>query len=171
MDIVFSKYNSILSKLIRFGTKSDSSHAAIRFGGDEANWMVHSTAHGVQPGWWNYFIRKAIVTHIFRINGIDENALEVAVDKCLDEVIGKSYDFKALIGLFITTIIRLVTGKEIKNFMGSSKTYFCSEFVLKVSKVIEKETGFKIYDGEFEETTPEDLLKQSYSNPYLEELK
>lgn len=169
MNIVFSTNNHVMSYLIRKATKSEVSHVSIRYSGDESHWMVEAKGgEGVAPGWWNYFLKKNKVVGTYKIKNIEERDLEKIVDDCLDIMIGKHYDYLAVFGILITYIVKKITGKEIKNFLGSSKNYFCSEFILRVSKVIEEQSNTKIYEGDFELTSPEDLLKQSKDNEYLE---
>lgn len=106
----------------------------------------------------------------FKITNIEESLLNQIVDDCLDEMVGKKYDYLSAIGIFVVWIIKKTFRKDIKNFLGSSKTHFCSEFMLKISEAIEEKTSIRIYDGEYEKTTPQDLYEQSLNNDYLEKI-
>lgn len=167
MQIVFSKRNSFVSWLIRFMTSSNVSHVSIHFTGVESNWMVDSTGQGVKPGWWNYFKSKNTIVKTFGIINIEKELLENVVDNALDKMVGRKYDYFSLLGFGISIIVYKIFRKKIKNIFGSSKLYFCSEFILRVSKTIEEQTKVKIYEGNFELTSPNDLLKQSFDNKYL----
>ena len=159
-----------MSALIRYLTNSPCSHVAIRFSGEESNWMVEAASKGVYPGWWHYFNKKNTIIDRFEIVGIDEVLLEKVVDEALDEMVGEKYDILGLIGFAIAIAVKAVTGKVIKNIFGSKKMMFCSEFILRVSNKIKKELGIQIFEGDPELTSPGEEWEQAKNNQYLKRL-
>lgn len=171
MQIVFSSHpKNIISQMIMFATGSDISHASIRFSNTESNWMVEAAKYGIQPGWWNKFKSKNKIVHVFKFKNFDEKKLEEIVDKCLDKMIGKKYDYFGILGFAISIILRKLGFKNIKNIFGSKKMFFCSEFIMRVVEQIEKETKIKIFDGDPELTSPYDLFLKCVNNEYLEDV-
>jgi len=167
MEIVFSCNNSIISKLVRYFTQSSVSHVSLRL---DDNWMIDSTPeNGIQPGWWNNFVKKTTVKNRFEIIGIDKDILKESFESILNEMIGQGYDFLSVVGYVISKILGVFYLK-FDNILGSSKLYTCSEFVLKVSKEIQQKTGKTLYFGEFETVVPQDLLEQSFENEFLLEI-
>lgn len=169
MKVIFSYHKgSILSKMICWMTNSNVSHASIRFDGDEDNWMVEAAARGVQPGWWNYFIKNNEVVHVFESNvGITEEELEKIVDECLDDMVGKKYDIFGIIGFAIAIGLKKLGVKEVKNIFGSKKLYFCSELVMKIFQKVSEKIGRTILEGDPELTSPYDLYVKCQSSIYF----
>jgi len=168
MQIVFSTNKSFTSWMIRKFTRSKASHVSLRFGGEESNWMVDSSGKhgGVQPGWWPSFVKKNKVIAIYEINTDKEKEMEALLDRGLHRAIDKSYDYLAVLGFAIQIILGTVNIK-VSNFLGSKDALFCSEFILKFSQVMERHIGIKIYEGELEEITPQELIEQSIDNALL----
>lgn len=169
MEIVFSSNKTIDSWLVRTFTKSKASHVSLRFSGDESKWMVDATpTKGVWPGWWDTFTKKNKVVARYGIRNIDEEILENITDQTMDEMVGKGFDYFGVIGLAIVVLVKLIFKKDIKNFLGSNKVFFCTEFLLKFNQKIKECTEIEIYTGDLETTVPQDLLTQSKDNPNLE---
>ena len=170
MQIIFSNHKgSVVSKLIMHMTNSNISHASIRFGRTESSWMVEATGKGVYPGWWNHFTKTSNVVHAFEVKGVDEEKLEKLVDECLDDMIGKSYDFRGIIGFAIAILLKYLGCKKIRNIFGSEKLYFCSEFVMRIAKKIQEKFGVIVFVGDPELMSPYDLFTQCLNNKYLDD--
>jgi len=168
MQIVFSTNSGFTSWMIRKFSSSVVSHVSLRFGGEESNWMVDSSGKhgGVQPGWWPSFVKKNKVIAIYEITTEKEKEMETLLDRGLHHAIDKEYDYMAILGFAIQIALGKV-GWKVSNFLGSRKAMFCSEFILKFSNVLERHVGIKLYEGELEEITPQDLKLQSKVNDLL----
>lgn len=166
MQIVFSYTpKNLASWLIRKLTKSKVSHVSLRFGGEDRNWMAEATAKGVQPGWWNTFLKHNKVVYVFEYQSSNEQVLNQVVDECMDDMIGKHYDFLALIGFALHILFQSLGFKSRRNLLGSAKSYVCSEFIMRVFGRVTDHLGTLVLDGDPELTTPEDLYQKCKANP------
>ena len=174
MQVVFTADSKLIGRLIRFFTKRSwlksarTSHAALRYGGDEDKWMVEANEHGFVPNWWPKFIKIRKVYIKYEVIGCDEIILEKIIDNFIDEFILDKYDVLGLFGMLFVIIFYWITGKKIKNPFGRKSALTCSEVVYKIFKEVEKQTGIKYFKEMDPETTfPEELLMECESKPEL----
>jgi hypothetical protein len=174
MQVIFTADNKIIGYIIRWFTKISwikqcrVSHAALRYGRDEANWMVESNERGFVPNWFPYFVKKSNNIKQFEVIGIDEDLLEKIVDEQIDKWIYKSYDYGNLLGFMLIIIWYKITGKKIKNFFSWPKFFICSEVIYRIFEEVKKQTGIDymgIHDAET--IFPEELLQECENKPEL----
>lgn len=91
MTLIFTKNNSILSRIIRWGLKEPCSHFGVVFDG---KFLMHSNLLGVQLCWLNTFLKKSeIVLSIdYDLNVESE---EYVYSCLLNRFDGRGYDFGA----------------------------------------------------------------------------
>jgi len=174
MQVMFSADPNIVGRLIRWFTKISwvgkgrVSHAALRYGRTEANWMIESAEFGFVPNWFPYFQKSRKIFARYEILGIDEDLLESIVDKQVDEYIHSSYDYGNLIGFALIIIWYKITGKVSKNKFDLPKDFACAEIVCKIFNEVKKQTGID-YFGDRDPSTvfPEQLLEECEKRPEL----
>jgi hypothetical protein len=174
MQIILTADNKFLGQLIRFFTRISwvksgrVSHAALRYGRDEANWMVESNGSGFVPNWWPYFTKKRTIYAQYEVLGIDEDLLEKIVDEKIDEWIHKRYDYGNLFGFAIVILWYKITGKKKKNIFSWPGHFACAEVTYKIFDEVKKRTGID-YLGNYDSDTifPENILKECESKPTL----
>lgn len=166
MEVIFTKSNTLIGKLIRWGTSiswvksAKVNHIAIRYGAEESNWVIESDLSGFVPKWWPEYISNKSNNQIYRykILGIEEKVLEEILDECLNNLINKPYDILAFLGFIATILTYKLTGKRIKNFFGFKRAYICSESIYYILKKMQEKTGLEMI-GNFNDgnTFPEEL--------------
>jgi len=174
MQIIFTADPKIIGKLIRWFTriswvgKGRVSHAALRYGRDEANWMVESAENGFVPNWFPYFKQKRKIYAKFEVLGINEDVLEKIVDQQIDKWIHSNYDYGNLYGFALIILWYRLTGKRVKNKFYWPKHFACAEVVYKIFDKVKKQTGID-YLGEHDPETvfPEELLQECENKPNL----
>ena len=172
MEIVFTASKGIPGKLIRYFTKRSwvgsarVSHTLLRYGKEDSKWIVESSIHGFAPNWWPILLKKNIIYKRFEIIGIDEDILENTIDEMIEEMIYKRYDVLAIVGFIISVITYWRTGKKIKNFLGRSTAFSCSEAVYRIFQKVKEKTDIAIFNEYDPETVfPEELLIDCESKP------
>jgi len=138
------KSKTIVSRLIRWQTRGDYSHAALHCDG-EAIEAWHRG--GVQRGPIGHLHKKGTVIDIFKVNKLYTNTLTKAFAV---EQVGKPYDF-TMVGRFVSR--RGVSRR-------SKKKWFCSELVFDAFV----EGGLRLFKNTQGWEVSPDLLKRS---PYL----
>jgi hypothetical protein len=173
MQIVFTADPRFIGKAIRFFTRISwrksgrVSHVALRYGGPESRWMVESAEHGFAPNFWHLFKTKRKIYKVFEIQ-VDEKVINDSIEDMIETMIGRGYDYGNLVGFALVILWYKITGKKVKNFLGASNLFGCSEAVYRIFKVVEQKTGIKFFgDYDPELVFPEDELIDCESNPSL----
>lgn len=174
MRVIFSADPAIVGRLIRFFTQISwvksgrVSHSALRYGRDEANWMIESTEKGFVPNWFPYFERKRKNIRQFEVLGIDEDLLEKIVDQQVDKWIHDRYDYGNLLGFALIIIWYKITGKIVKNIFAWPGHFACAEVVYRIFDEVKKQTGIDYMGSHDAETVfPEELLQECEKKPTL----
>ena len=175
MQVIFTNDNDIIGRLIRWFTKISwvkkgrVSHSAIRYGGDESEWMVESAEHGVCPNWWNYFSTRRKIYAKYEVLGIDEVILEKIVDTELNKVMHDGYDFGNLFGFAIIIFWYKLTGKRLDNNKFSWRGHFaCTDLLCKIFIEVKKQTGIDYFGNlDPKNTFPEQAFENCESKPEL----
>jgi len=174
MQVIFTADNKLIGKLIRYFTAQSwlgsarTSHAALRFGGDEDKWMVESNERGFVPNWWPIYTHKRKVVFQYEVLGVDEKILEDVIDTCIDELIFEKYDTLGLFGMLFVIIWYKITKQKIKNPFGRKSELTCSESIYKIFDKVKEKTGIEYFKPMDAETTfPEELLRECESKPTL----
>jgi hypothetical protein len=174
MQILFSADPNFIGKAIRWFTKISwvgqgrVSHAALRYGREEANWMIESNERGVVPNWFPYFSKKRKNVKQFEVLGLDEDILEKIVDEKIDGWMHKSYDYGNLIGFALIIMWYKITGKKEKNIFSWPGTFACSELIYRIFDEVKNRTGIDYMGVHDPETVfPEELLQECEKKPDL----
>lgn len=174
MQIVFTADKKLFSILIRYFEKHSwlgharTSHTILRFGGADSNWMFQADEKGFHPDWWPHFKTVSRVVYQFEILGVDEQILNDSVDEFIDEFVWEPYDYLSLPGLIVLLVWYWMTGKKIKNPLGTKNAFTCSKSWYRIMKIVQRKTGVQYFDDQDEEATlPEELLEQCLKKPEL----
>jgi len=150
ITIIFSTSTSILSRLIRRFTRSQTSHTAIGTEMHGVPVVIEATVGGVRIFPRARWQRGRPIVAEARCLLDLERGLAHAI-----EHVGDRYDYKGLVGNLFVLIARWL-GKKIKNPLASPKAVICSELVLH----LDHEGHVPEWKGlDPEATTPEDLLR------------
>ena len=174
MRVLFSADPNFVGRTIRYFTKISwvkqgrVSHAALRYGRDESNWMIESAEKGFLPNWFPYFEKKRKNIKQFEVLGIDEDLLEKIVDAQVDKMIHERYDYGNLLGMALIIIWYKITGKIVKNIFAWPGHLACSEVIYKIFDEVKKQTGIDYMGVHDAETVfPEELLQECEKKPEL----
>lgn len=139
---------STLSRIVRWFTKSKTSHALIVFQMFGRDWILESGIKGV------------VILPIERLDGVMVELIPVPqlseedLSKAMVNNLGDDYDFTGLFGMAINVLGRWFKAKW-KNPWNNPRSMFCSEFVVKTLQ----QSGYPGADRlEAATTTPQDLL-------------
>lgn len=118
MEILFTRSNSPLSRIIRHLTKEPVSHCAISING----WIIHSNLYGIHAD----PIEKFTSEVIYRVP-VEYNA--EALISALAAYQGKHYDFGALLYLGLRSVCPVLPKK---NLWQTTGMFLCTEWVTTV---------------------------------------
>ena len=124
MELIIAEGKGFSSKLIQPLTKSRWTHFALRYGGNESDWMIHSTIGGVQPEWWQHFNNKYISHARFKCNFACANK---AADKIVSKWGHKPYDYWSFVGFGAYLVMQKLGIKNPFNPLGRQDQLMCSE--------------------------------------------
>ena len=149
ISIAFSTQpKNLLSRLVRWFTKSKASHAFIIFEALGRAWILESGIKGIVVLPLDKF-RDQMVT-VVRIPEMTDDHLS----KVMDDNLGLDYDFTGLFGMGLT-IIGLWFKTKCRNPLNNPRSMFCSEFVV----LALQECSFPGADQlDAANTSPQDLL-------------
>jgi len=154
MEIIFCEGKSLISKAIMlFSSKRGCekvSHVAIRYSEPEHEWMVEASCFGVEPDWWQYFIKRYDTIYRYRYKPEGGDA---ALDKLIDKYGHKPYDYLEVLGFAIKIVFKKI-GITIKNPLGSRNELICTE----LAQELLRETADVVLKGlDKESMTPIEL--------------
>lgn len=147
----FSTTNKILSRLVRWFTKSKVSHCFVIFEWLGEEWVLESEWAGIQIVPMSSFMaRQNIIVETIELPDVTMEDLKPALKDA-----GVPYDYSGLFGS-IFPIIGHWFKMRWSNPWNNSKAMFCSEFIVKWFQ----EMGFEPANNLVpEDTTPDQLLK------------
>lgn len=127
MKILFTKSDSLLSKIIRGITKGGSSHTAI----DMGLIIVHSNLIGINLQWARYFKRKCVIVHALERVNPDPGKDMAKMDEVLTTQEGTPYDFGALMFNGLALLAKRLVGRPLPkvNLWQTTGMHMCTEFV------------------------------------------
>lgn len=165
MIIGFSTTDKIMSKIIKWATRSKASHAyiIIEVAGEPV--VIHSNQHGINCDHYNKFVRgKKIISEYSLLINIDKEQLATSYAiRMLDE----PYDFLSVIGFGWVLLCRAL-GYKVKNPFPNKSAYQCSEFALNVLR----KAGLGGLDNlSRERVAPEDLINVLDNNIVANRIK
>jgi hypothetical protein len=150
VQIGFSTTPKILSRFIRWVTKSRVSHSFIIFDWLGKRWVLESGFSGVVIVPWEKFQRDNIIVKVIAPGFVYNMDLLPAMEE-----LGEKYDYGGLFGTAWVLIGRWLKMKW-KNPFNDSKAMFCSELV---TKILQKAGHPAVQGLDPATTTPEDLLE------------
>lgn len=150
--IGFSTTNALLSRLIRWGTRSPVSHAfLVYFDVDfDREMVMEAVGAGFRIVPLDKFAKHNRIVEIVTPRHPIDEGLKAAVDW-----LGEGYDKSGLVGLAALLLFRALRlrMRRARNVFASRRTLFCSEAVARACRAA-KYPGFA---QDPETTTPEDL--------------
>jgi len=151
--VMFGTSRGLLSRVIRWVTKSPASHALIGFEVEGVPCVLHATVGGVQISLRAKWERNAKVVAEYRT--IVQPDIRHAVTH-----IGDHYDYVGLLG-YVWVLAWRALKKRVKNPLASSRSVVCSEFLLHLNH----DDAFPEWsDLDPETTTPRDLMERCERN-------
>jgi len=147
--VLFSTSNHLLSRMIRWLTKSPVSHCAIRICPYGVPMVFQASVGGVQPMLESAWLKKNTVIKKFLVLPDVSTGVAKAIG-----MLNASYDYLALFG-FLVVWWEMRRGRKVKNPLASPNMVVCSEFLLHVDaddKIPEWN------DFEWESTFPSQLM-------------
>jgi hypothetical protein len=162
--IGFSSTDAIISRIIKWFTRSKASHAYVLFEVAGEQLVIHSTEKGINCDCYRKFVKENKIVAEYKLlidKDSDRRALAQAI--CM---LDKPYDFLSVLG-FGWVIFNRVIGRRIKNPFPNRSAYHCSEFALTMLRKA------KLQDLEHlsrELTAPEDLIHALDVHPQAKEL-
>jgi Orthopoxvirus protein of unknown function (DUF830). len=119
-DIVLYKGNGIVSKLVKFFTKSEYTHVS----------MLISSNHIIEANWYKKsnivrFEYDENTIEVYRIKGGLDYTKQIAIIQHSYDFLNKKYDYKQIFWY----IYEYFFGKKNKNIFNSNQRLICSELV------------------------------------------
>jgi hypothetical protein len=160
--VVFTRSESLISKIIRWGTKGSYSHALLLWEDPMLGWMR------MEADWDGYHVRPTNLRP--RLDGVkvidrqsidDLSVVAIPLQDTYDSLLricaqwlGHRYDYPAIAGFLVVVLGRWLR-KRWRNPLSSPSALFCSEAIALGLKQL-KYPGFR--DVVTENTTPQDLF-------------
>ena len=151
--IFFSRQRALVSRLIRWVTRSKVSHAGVVYYDETLGhpMVMHAIASGFQVSPLVVFRQHSEIVATYEAK--DQPALLHAIrDISLD--LGEGYDYKAIAGFFWVILLKRWLRVKWRNPVRDSHRMFCSEAV---ARILQQMPGSG-WQGDPETTSPEDLL-------------
>jgi len=152
MIIGFSSTNKILSRIIKWATRSKASHAYVLIMVAGEPIVIHSNQHGVNCDHYNKFKKDKKIVSEYKLL-LDEETEKQATANAL-RLLDKPYDFLSVLG-FGWVLLCKALGCKAKNPFPNRSAYQCSEFALTVMRKAGIEGTDKLPK---ERVSPEDLI-------------
>ena len=154
INIAFSTTNSLLSRAIRWFTRSEVSHAIITFRDDTLGkvFVMEANGRGFMLVPWSKWRTHNTMIARYRVGVEPELQLESL--RSLAEMLGAEYDYKSLFAFLLRRF-----SSRMKNPLDSSNKLICSEAVAKFLYGTLHD-DMKVF-SDYGTWTPEDLLKEA----------
>lgn len=152
VKVGFSTGNNILSRFIRWATKSKASHAWLSF--SDSTLKQEMVMQATIGGFSVMTMREFALHHVVVAQIEPKVSLDQAVVDAADWLGVTHYDYGGLIGGLFVVIGRFFK-RKIKNPFASSKALFCSEAVVKILQDAKYPGAEALVP---DSTTPQDLL-------------
>jgi len=154
INVCFSTTDSLISKIVRWITRSEVSHCMITYRDEtfdrvmvlEADWFGFSNVP------WSVWKRKNTLLERHSIIKVDEQKTTISLSKLVD-YLGSGYDYKGIISLSLRRFL-----KRFKNPFQSSSKLFCSESVVMFLE------DFGVVSDDCSSYTPQDVLELVRNN-------
>lgn len=131
MIVGFSTTNKIMSRIIKWATRSKASHSyvLVTIAGEPI--VIHANAHGVNCDHYNKFKKDKKIVVEYKLL-IDENKEKQAIATAV-RLLDQPYDFLSIVG-FGWVLLWKTFGCKVKNPFPNRSAYQCSEFALTVMR-------------------------------------
>lgn len=163
MEIVSVEGHGIFAWLIKKVTKSNKTHVALRYSGEESNWIVHASIRGVQPEWWYFFKDRYKNISRFRC---DFDCADSAIDLVVKRIGHKEYDIPGVFGYGIYMLQNKLGLKRKTNPLGSANRHWCTDVIIaffKACNELDPTLGLKEFKDEL--TTPKQIEEYIMGHP------
>lgn len=147
INICFSTANSVISKVIRWITRSSVSHAFITFRDDTLDqvFVMEANGRGFMLTPWKKWQLKNRMVHRYEL-AVSED-VQLGSLRSLGDSLGSQYDYVSLLGFVFRRFVR-----RMANPFSDSKKFICSEAVA----TFLHDSGLKQFERP-ETFTPEDI--------------
>jgi len=164
MIIGFSTTDKIMSRIIRWFTRSKASHSYILVSIAGEPIVIHSNQHGVNCDHYKKFKKgkKIVKEYKLLISAEEEKQATALALRLLD----RPYDFLSIVG-FGWVLINKMFGRKTGNPFPNRSAYQCSEFALAIARKAKLE-GFDDFNREL--VSPEDLIDAMEINQKAKEI-
>ena len=151
LALVFTSSSALISRTIRFFTRSRTSHTAIGLELFGTPFFLHATVGGIQMTPRARWLKTNRVVAEFKIVPDLSAGLQDALHH-----IGDAYDYVGLLG-FLLVLTAKKLGRTRRNLFASPSAMVCSELALHLDLTGSKIPEWRGLDPE--RTSPEDLLR------------
>lgn len=151
LTLAFTSSSALISRTIRFFTRSRTSHTAIGLDLFGTPFFLHATVGGIQMTPRARWLKTNRVVAEFTIVPDLHEGLQTALHH-----IGDAYDYRGLFGFFFVLLAKKL-GRTRRNLFASPTAMVCSELALHLDLAGSKIQAWRDLDPE--RTTPEDLLQ------------
>lgn len=151
LTLAFTSSSALISRTIRFFTKSRTSHTAIGLELFGAPFFLHATVGGIQMTPRARWLKTNRVVAEFRVVPDLSEGLQAALHH-----IGDEYDYAGLFG-FLLVLFAQKFGRTRRNLFASPTAMVCSELARHLDLEGKKIPEWRGLDPE--RTSPEDLLR------------
>jgi hypothetical protein len=125
VSIGFSTTNKLISNIIKFGTKSDVSHAFVLFDWLGERWVLEAGFNGIYTISYDSFVANGnIIKYVINLPYVKMEDLLPAFKQ-----MGVKYDFGALIGSSVV-LLGAWLKKKWNNPFNTPKAMMCSELIV-----------------------------------------
>jgi len=131
MIIGFSTTNKIMSRIIRWFTRSKASHSYVRIQVSDEPIVIHANQHGVNCDHYSKFKKSSKIVSEFELL-VTPAEEKQAISHAL-RLLDRPYDFLSVIGFGWVLFCRML-GCKVKNPFPNRSAYQCSEFALSTMK-------------------------------------
>ena len=128
MILLFTRKNTIFSKLIRLFTGEEISHFVLYF--PETEIVFHSFRRGVEIDWYQRFIKGYEVVYSLKVLNIGKAQESIFYRNIIQKYLGKPYDILALLFMAVVIVARRVFNfRYKKNLWARESAFMCTELV------------------------------------------
>ena len=167
MILLFTRKNTIFSRLIMWFTGEDKSHFVIHF--DKFRIVLHSFRKGVEIDWYNRFKKGYTIVTRLRILNLSEHQEKELYEKIVDEYLGRDYDIGGLLFMPVFLVAkRFFNYIYPRNLWASDSNDMCTELARALQEL--KLLPDIAWPDSLDLMTPGELEKLLLSSRYVTKL-
>lgn len=165
MIFLFTRKNTIFSKLIRLFTGEEISHFVLYF--DDIDIVFHSFRKGVEIDWYKRFSKNYEIVYRLEAKSVDDKKVYKQI---IDKYLGRPYDIGALVFWTVIILAKRMFGYAYNtNLWGSKKALLCTELVRAVKEL--DVINDIVWPEKLDMLTPKELFILLKESKYVTESK